>query len=150
MLIWFILVDRSWQPFENICLLNITSLAENGDIHDIQKKVQEARSDALSRVDTTCLLVWRCTKPIQPKNFDDIDDETLHLQVMQVFSEKKVKELSSSVRIAHRISLWIGAHGNRGYLNIPAISPPALTIYPCSYHSICTRYIDIVTRKRLS
>ena len=100
MLIWFILVDRSWQPFENICLLNITSLAENGDIHDIQKKVKEARSDALSRVDTTCLLMWRCTKPIQPKDFDDIDDETLRLQVMQVFSEKKVKELSLSARIA--------------------------------------------------
>ena len=100
MLIWFILVDRSWQPIEGLCLLDITCLADDGGIYNIQEKVKEARPNDLSGVDTAWLLMWRCTEPIQPKNFDDIDEEKFRLQVMRVFSEKKAKGLSSSARIA--------------------------------------------------
>ena len=98
MLIRFALVDRRphWQPFRGLCLL-VLDITYLDDIYDIEEKVKEARSHDLSRVDTARLVVWRCT---EPTTFDDEDEEKLRLQVLQVFSEKKVKELSPSTRIA--------------------------------------------------
>ena len=103
MFIRFALVNWGphWQPFRGLCLLDITSLADNHDrrIHDILQKVKEAslRSNDLSRVDTANLSMWRCT---EPTTFDGEDEEKLRVQVLQVFSEKKVKLLSISARIA--------------------------------------------------
>ena len=92
MFIRFALVDRSphWQPFRGLCPLEITDLE---DAYDIEVKVKEARSNDLSRVDAARLAVWRCT---EPTTFDDEDEEKLRLQVLQIFSDKKVKWLSQS------------------------------------------------------
>ena len=96
MFIRFALVDRRphWQPFRGLCLLDITDLE---DIDDIVVKVKEARSNDLSRVDAARLAVRRCT---EPTTFDGEDEAKLRIQVLQVFSDKKVKGLSNCTRIA--------------------------------------------------
>jgi hypothetical protein len=91
MLVQFVLVNRNFQPFGGLYVLDATS-GDDDYVYGFQEKVKEARSLALARVDAARLSVRRCIKPAA---LDDGDHEKFRLQVRQLFSEKQVKPLSS-------------------------------------------------------
>ena len=89
--VWCLTIDHENKPIGR----PFQVILEN-NIADLRKKVKEEKPNTLKDVDADHVAVWRCE---ESQVFDDADRKKLELQVVAVFSKKKVTELGGMQKI---------------------------------------------------